>query len=101
MGENRDIFVGLGWEKEIRSLGNPHIPFNSSPEFEFRPANQVSDDYELTPFLQSTQARRWKMHEEQKRSAKNDKRRADCQPKTLNLDCVLVWVRAKANMYLT
>ena len=56
MGENRDIFVGLGWEKEIRSLGNPHIPFNSSPEFEFRPANQVSDDYELTPFLQSTQA---------------------------------------------
>ena len=95
------MFVGQGWEKEIRSLGDTYVHFNPSPEHDIGVANRGSDDYELTPFLQSTQARRWKMHEEQKRSAKNDKRRADCQPKTLNLDCVLVRVRAKANMYLT
>jgi hypothetical protein len=27
MGEERDMFSGLGWEKEIRSLGDPHVPF--------------------------------------------------------------------------
>ena len=32
MGEERDMFAGLGWEKEIRSLGDPHVPFNPSPE---------------------------------------------------------------------
>ena len=32
MGEERDMFAGLGWEKGIRSLGDPHVPFNSSPE---------------------------------------------------------------------
>ena len=50
MGEKRDTFAGLGWEKEIRSLDNPHIPVNSSPEFEFRPGNAASDDYDLTHF---------------------------------------------------
>ena len=56
MGEKRDMFAGLVWGNEIRSLGDPHIPFSSSPEFEFRPGNRAGDDYELTPFLQSTQA---------------------------------------------
>ena len=46
------MFAGLGWEKEITSLGDLHILFNSSPEFEFRPENAGSDDYLLTPFLQ-------------------------------------------------
>ena len=50
MGDERDMFAGFGWEKEIRSLGEPHIPFNSSPKFEFAAGNQSSDDYELTPF---------------------------------------------------
>jgi hypothetical protein len=27
MGEEIDMFAGLGWEKEIRSLGDPHVPF--------------------------------------------------------------------------
>ena len=66
MGNERDMFVGLGWEKEIRSLGDPHIPFNSSPEFGFAARNRSSDDYELTPFLQSTQTWRWWVQEEQK-----------------------------------
>ena len=66
------MFVGLGWEREIRSLGDPHIPFNSSPEFEFRPGNAGSDDYELTPFLQSTQAWRWRVQEEQKKYEKKE-----------------------------
>ena len=77
MGEERDIFAGLGWEKEIRSLGDSYVPINPSPEYKKGVGNQHSDDYELTPFLQSTQAWRWRMQEEEKRYAKNDKRRAD------------------------
>ena len=44
------MFAGLEWEKEIRSLGDPYIPFNPSSKFEFVAGNQDSDDYELTPF---------------------------------------------------
>jgi hypothetical protein len=40
MGDERDMFAGLGWEKEIRSLGDLHIPFNPSPEFEFVVGNR-------------------------------------------------------------
>ena len=61
MEDERDMFVGLGWEKEIRSLGNPHIPFNPSQEFEFVVGNRGSDDYELTPFLQSIQTWTWRV----------------------------------------
>jgi hypothetical protein len=56
MGDERDMFARLGWEKEIRNLGDPHIPFNPSLEFEFVAGNRGSDNYELTPFLQSPQA---------------------------------------------
>ena len=45
MRDERDMFVGLGWEKEIRRLGDTHIPFNPSPEFEFAAGNRGSDDY--------------------------------------------------------
>ena len=75
------MFVGLGWEKEIRSLGDPHVPFNPLSEHDIGATNQYSDDYELTPYLQSIQARRWKMQEEQKQYAKNDKRQANMQEK--------------------
>ena len=34
MEEERDIFEGVGWDKEIISLGNPHIPFNLLSERE-------------------------------------------------------------------
>ena len=54
MGKKKNIFAGLGWEKKIRSLRDPYIPVNSSPKFEFRLGNRASDDYDLTPFLQST-----------------------------------------------
>ena len=77
MGEERDMFVGLGWEKEIRSLGNPHVPVNPLPKHDIGVGNRYSDDYELTPFLQSTQTWRWRVQGEQKRYVKNDKRRAD------------------------
>ena len=77
MEEERDLFAGLGWEKEIRRLGYPHVAFNSSPEHDIGAENQYRDDYELISFLQSTQAWTWRMQEEQKRYAKNDKRRAD------------------------
>ena len=69
MEKKTDMFAGLRWEKEIRSLGDPHISFNSSPEFEFRPRNRGSDVYELTPFSQSTQAWRWRVQEKNKQYA--------------------------------
>ena len=49
------MFAGLGWEKETRSLGNPHVPFNPLLEHDIDVGNQYSDDYELIAFLQSTQ----------------------------------------------
>ena len=58
MGEKRKMFVGLGWEKNIRSLGDPDVPFIPSPKRDIRAGNQCSVDYDLTPFLQSTQAQR-------------------------------------------
>ena len=66
IGQKRNTFAGLGWEKEIRSLRDPHIPVNSSPEFEFRPENGASDDYDLTQFLQYIQAWMLRVQEEQK-----------------------------------
>ena len=58
MGEERKTFVGLGWENEIRNLGKPDVPFIPSSERDIRARNQCSDNYDLTPFSQSTQARR-------------------------------------------
>ena len=49
------MFVGLRWEKKIKSLGKLHVPFNPSPEHDIGAANRYNDDYEMTPFLQSTQ----------------------------------------------
>ena len=81
MGEERDMFVGLRWEKEIRSLGDPHVPFNPSSDHNIGAENEYSDDYELTPFSQFTQAWRWRIQEDQKRYAKNDKMRENVQKK--------------------
>ena len=61
MGEERDTYVGLGWEKEIRSLGDPDVPFIPSPERDIGAENQYSDDYDHTPFSQFIQAWRWRM----------------------------------------
>ena len=86
MGENIDMFVGLGWENEIRSLEDLHIPFNSSPEFEFRAGNWGSDDYELIPFSQYTEAWRWRVHEEQKQHEEIDKKHKNVPEKDVDLD---------------
>jgi hypothetical protein len=80
------MFVGLGWEKEIRSLGDPHIPSNPSPKFEFAAGNRSSGDYELIPFSQSTQAWRWRVQEEHKQYGKNEKRHAYVPKKDADLD---------------
>ena len=63
MGDKRDIFAGLGWEKETRSLGDPHVPFNLLPECDIGVAKRYNNDYEMTSFLHSTQAWRWKVEE--------------------------------------
>ena len=86
MGDERDMFAGLGWEKEIRSPGDPHIPFNPSPKFEFTAGNRGSDDYELTPFLQSTRAWQWRVQEEQKKYEKKEKKHEDVSEKDADLD---------------
>ena len=86
MGDDRDMFAGLGWEKEIKSLGDPHILFNPLPEFEFVVGNRGSNDYELTLFLQSTQAWRWRVHEEHKQYEKNEKKHTDVAEKDVDLD---------------
>ena len=56
MGEAKNMFVGLGWEKDIQSLGDPHVPFNPSPKHDISARNQNSDNYKLSPFSQPTQA---------------------------------------------
>ena len=61
MEENIYTFIDLGWEKENKSLGDPDVPFIPSSERNIRAGKQCCDDYDLTPFLQSTQARRWRM----------------------------------------
>ena len=62
MGEERDMFEGLGWDKEVVSLGDPHIPFNPSSKRERSVVKQYRDDCEMTPFSQSIQA--WKLRVE-------------------------------------
>ena len=54
MGEDKDTLAGLGWEKEIRSLGDSDVVFIPSLECDICAGKQYSDDYELTPFLHST-----------------------------------------------
>ena len=72
MGEKRDMFEGLGCDEEIENLGEPHIPFNPSPERERdeRSArDRFRDDYVMTPFSQSTQAWKLRAEEDQRRYA--------------------------------
>ena len=80
------MFARLGWKKKIRSLGDFHIPFNSSPDFEFVVENQSSDDYKLTPFSQSTQAWRWRVQEEHKQYENFEKRQVDLPEKDFDLN---------------
>ena len=54
--DKRDPFAGLGWKVEIVKLVDLHTPFNSSPEHGVNDAKRFHNDYEITPFLQSTQA---------------------------------------------
>ena len=54
--DKRDPFAGLGWKVEIVKLADLHTPFNPSPEHGVNGAKRFHDDYEITPFLQSTQA---------------------------------------------
>lgn len=78
MGEERDMFEGLGWDKDIESLEDPHVPFNNSPERERSVAKRYRDDYEMTLLLQSTQAWKWKVEEEERQPyAKRIKMQAD------------------------
>jgi hypothetical protein len=77
MGDEKDMFVGLGWKKEIRSREHPHVPFNPSPKHDINARNQYSDDYELTSFFQSIQAWRWTIQDEQRYYVKNEKKRAE------------------------
>ena len=69
--DERDPFAGLRWEVEIVRLADPHTPFNLSPECGVSGAKRFRDDYEITPFLQSTQA--WKSRLEEEDRQRYDK----------------------------
>jgi hypothetical protein len=65
MEETRDMFEGLGYDDEIANLGEPHVPFNPSPDRERNERSAIErfrDDYVITPFSQSTQA--WEIRAE-------------------------------------
>ena len=62
--DKRDPFAGLGWKVEIVRLVDPHTPFNPLLERRVSGAKQFRDDYEITPFSQSTQAWKSKLEEE-------------------------------------
>ena len=53
--DKRDPFVGLGWDVEIVRLADSHILFNLSLERGVSGTKRFHDDYEITPFSQSTQ----------------------------------------------
>jgi hypothetical protein len=86
MGDERDMFARLGWEKEIRSLRDHHILFNPWPELDFAAENRSSDDYELISFSRSTQAWKWKVQEEQKQYEKKEKKKENVPEKDADLD---------------
>ena len=76
--EEEDPFEGLGWGIEIVRLADPHIPFNPAKEHGVSGVKRYRDDYEMTPFSQSTQA--WKSRveeEEQQQYAERLRMRAD------------------------
>ena len=56
--DERDLFARLRWKVEIVKLEDPHNPFNPSPECGVSGAKRFCDDNEITSFLQSTEA--WK-----------------------------------------
>ena len=62
--DKRDPFIRLGWEVEIVRLADPHTPFNPSPKHGVSGAKRFRDDYEITPFSQSTQAWKSRLEEE-------------------------------------
>ena len=62
------MFEGLGWDKEIVSLGDPHVRFNPSLERERSAAKRYLEEYEMTPFLQSIQVWKWRL---ERRSGNN------------------------------
>ena len=62
--DERDPFAGLGWEVEIVRLADPHTPFNPLPKRGVSVAKQFCDDYEIIPFLQSTQVWKSRLKEE-------------------------------------
>lgn len=65
MREESDMSIGLGWEKNIRSLGDLHVLFNPCPKHGKNVAKGYGDDYEMIIFLQPTQRWRWRVEEEE------------------------------------
>ena len=80
------MFFGLGWEKEIKSLKDFDVHFIPSSDYDIRAGNQCSDNYDPTPFSQSTQAWRLRKQEEQKQYAKNITWRAYVQEKDVTIN---------------
>ena len=75
--------MGQGDSKSRRSS----CSFNPSPECERSAAKRYYQDYEITPFLQSTQAWKWREEEEQQQYADKFKMKKDVVQKN-STNCV-------------
>jgi hypothetical protein len=65
---------GLGWNEEIVSLADPHIPFNPSRSCEGVEKSVVErccDEYVCTPLTQSTEAWKCKVEEAEEERQRN------------------------------
>ena len=74
------MFDSLGRHEEIVSLEDLHIPFNPQLELERNEksaAEQYRYEYVMTPFLQSTQAWKWRMEEEERQRYADKLKRED------------------------
>jgi hypothetical protein len=80
MGDERYMFDGLGWDEEIVSLDDPHIPFNPLPECERNEksaAERYCPKYVMTLFSQSTQAWKWRVEQDERQRSADKLRKED------------------------
>jgi hypothetical protein len=61
IGNEKDMFIGLGWEINIKCLIDIHVPYNPLPKRDRNVAKQYGDDYKITSFY-SLHTRRKLVH---------------------------------------
>lgn len=91
MGEKGEWFEGLGWEEEIVSLAEPHVSYNPSPErlrSERSAVQRYREDFEMTPYSQSTQVWKCRLKEEERERNAKRARMPGYGPEKQYVSCV-------------